>query len=230
MITNNEFVSRVVNNLKATTKDGHISDRFILNIGKTKAKYYMSQKLDELTLFREDGIITTIPCFELESVDYRDLGIFEFKVCRNIMKSINKLPEGIFGKNGSGIISVMNIEGEEDYDYISVQRFADLKKRKYTRDTTRYYTILDDHLILLDSTNQLLDLRMFVIDKKAALETSSCQTTSCKSVWEYEFVCPDRFLDRVVGDTLTEIGTLYRTSVEDTNPNLDSNQKSKTVQ
>lgn len=229
MITNNEFVSRVNNNLKALTKDGHISDRFILNIGKTKAKFYMSQKLDEMTLYREDGIISTISCFELESVDYKTCCIFEFNICRNIMRSINKIPDGIFGKNGSGIISVMNIEGEEDYDYITPQRFAELKKRKYTRDTTRYYTISDGYIILPNSTTQILELRMIALDKKEASDVSSChQSTNCKSIWEYEFVCPDRFLDRVVGDTLTEIGTFYRTSVEDSNPNLDTNQKGKT--
>jgi hypothetical protein len=230
MITNNEFVSRVSNNLKALTKDGHISDRFVLSIGKTKAKFYMSQKLDEMTLFREDGIVTTISCFELESVDYKSCGIFEFSVCKNIMKSIHKLPDGIFGKNGSGIFTVMNIENSEEYKYITPQRFAELRKRKYTRDTTRYYTIADGHIILPNSTNQLLELRMITPDKKAAEDVSSCTDSSCKSIWEYEFVCPDRFLDRVVGDTLTELGSLYRTSVEDSNPNLDVNQKSKTVQ
>ena len=57
MKTNEEFVSRVINNLKGVSKDGHVSRRFILGIGNDKARFLMAQKLDEMTLFREEGII-----------------------------------------------------------------------------------------------------------------------------------------------------------------------------
>ena len=102
MITNNEFVSRVVNNLKGLSKDAHISKRFILSTGRTKSKFLMSQKLDELTMFREEDCITTIPCFELERIDYKSCDIFEFRLCDKLMRSKHKLPEGFFGKNGAG--------------------------------------------------------------------------------------------------------------------------------
>ncbi len=69
MITNGEFVSRVVNGLKALTKDSHISARYIAHIGKIKAKFLMGQKLDEMTLFKEDGLITTVPCFRFYKVE-----------------------------------------------------------------------------------------------------------------------------------------------------------------
>ena len=40
MITNGEFVSRVVNGIHALDKDSHVSRRWILNIGRTKAESY----------------------------------------------------------------------------------------------------------------------------------------------------------------------------------------------
>lgn len=43
MITNGEFVSRVVNDLNSLNKDSHISRRWILNIGRTKAESYVAQ-------------------------------------------------------------------------------------------------------------------------------------------------------------------------------------------
>jgi hypothetical protein len=87
MITNNEFVSRVVNNLKAITKDGHISKRFFLSIGKIKAMFLIAQKLDEMTLFREDDIIVTIPCFEMQSVDSKSCDVFEFRSCQRVIEN-----------------------------------------------------------------------------------------------------------------------------------------------
>lgn len=230
MITNNEFVSRIVNNIKGLNKDSHISKRFILNTGKTKARFLLSQKFDELTMFREDGAITTIPCIELESIDSKSCEIFEFNMCQNIMRSKLKLPEGIFGKNGSGVVSVTNVDEQKTYKYITPNSFRTLQLRsKYSRDTTRYYYIKDGYLFLPNSTNELVEIRMLTLNKKEAEDISSCKECTCKSIWDYEFVCPDRFLDLVVKDTLQEIASIYRTSIEDANPNMDQNQKTATT-
>ena len=230
MITNNEFVSRVVNNLKALTKDDHISKRFILRTGRTKAKFLMSQKLDELTMFREEDCITTVSCFELERVDHKTCDIFEFRLCNKLMKSKHKLPEGFFGKNGAGIVSVTPVDEHTRYNFISPNQYIDLKKRKYARDTTKYYYIKDGYLYLPDSTVELVDLRLFTVYRHEALSLCGCNPSkTCKSVWDQEFICPDRFLDLIIKDTMNELATIYRTSVKDENPNLDSNQKTQTV-
>lgn len=230
MITNNEFVSRIVNNIKGLSKDSHISKRFILNTGKTKSRFLLSQKLDELSMFREDGVITTVPCVELDSIDSKACDIFEFNMCQSIMRSKLKLPEGIFGKNGSGVVSVTNVDEQKTYKYITPNSFRTLQLRsKYSRDTTRYYYIKDGYLFLPNSTNELVEIRMLTLNKKEAEDISSCKECTCKSIWDYEFICPDRFLDLVVKDTLQEIASIYRTSVEDANPNMDPNQKTATV-
>lgn len=233
MITNSEFVSRVVNGMKALTKDAHVSARYIAHIGKVKAKLYMSQKLDEMTLFKEDSIISSVNCFKLEKIKTKDCGIVEFALCDNIMKSCNKLPEGLFGKTGSSIISVMSIDGSKVYRYITPRKFVDIRKRKYRRKDSWFYYIKDEYLYLPDSNNELVDLTMIVVDKDAIETVSSCsdnyQKPSCKSKLDSEFVCPDRFLDLVVSATIQEVGTFYRTSIADENPNLDENQKTKTT-
>ena len=234
MITNAEFVSRVVNNIRAIHKDSHVSRRFILNIGKTKAKFLMSQKLDEFSMFREDGIISTIDCFRLSKIDSKSCSIFEFNLCDNLMRSVEKLPEGIFGKLGAGIVSVMSIDGGQEYHYISPQRYALLKRRsRYARDTSRYYYVKDGYLYLPNSTTELVEVRMFAIDRNEADSACNCGDDSknkCKSAWEAEFVCPDRFLDLVIKDTLQEVASIYRVTPPDENPNMDENQKSRTVQ
>lgn len=230
MITNSEFVSRIVNSIKALSKDGHISRRFILGIGAMKAKFLMSQKLDELTMFKEEGVFTHIPCFELSSVDVKKCDIFEFRVCDRIMKSDKKLPEGVFGKNGPGIIRLTNVDGSVNYDYIQPRKFSELKKRKYTRDTSKYYYVKDGYLYLPNSSNEIVEITMLATKGWEVLEVSSCSGgDSCKSFWEYDFVCPDRFLDLVVKDTLQEVASIYARSVEDSNPNMDPNSKGKTT-
>lgn len=233
MQTNGEFVARVVNGLKALSKDGRISKRFILSTGKTKSRFLLSQKLDEMTLFREEGIITHVPCLPMKSIDVKYCDIFEFKLCNNLMRSEEELPEGLFGKNGSGIISVMNVDSSETYTYINPRQFSAISKRKYTIKDTRFFYTRNGYLYLPNSNTELVDLELITLDRDEAMRMSTCKdnkTEKCTNVWDTEFICPDRFLDLVVKDTINELASVWRTSVVDTNPNMDENQKGKAEQ
>ena len=231
MKTNREFVSRVIGELRTLSKDSHISRRLVLSTGKDKARFLMAQKLDEMTLFREDGIISNIECFELENVPSISCGVMEFKLCKSVMRSVKEIPEGLFGKNGAGILSVTNIDGSDIFRYISPREFINLSKRKYVLSKDKYYTIKDRKIVLPDSEVEVVTLSMFALDKSQLDEVSSCcdEQAKCKTVWDYEFVCPDRFYDLVARDTLQELASIYRTSIVDENPNMDENQKSQTT-
>ena len=195
----------------------------------------MGQKNDEMTLFKEDNLISNIPCFRLKRVKTKDCGIVEFKLCDKLMKSCEKLPEGLSGKNGGGIFSVLNVDGSINYRYITPRRFSDIKKRKYRTGKVGYFYVQDGYLYLPDSENELVDVAMIVIDKDEADCVSECTDSEgaesgCNSKLDLDFICPDKFLDLVIKDTIQEMANFYRTSVVDENPNLDENQKTKTVQ
>lgn len=232
---NKDFVARVVNNLKALTKDGHVSRRFILKTGKTKSAFLISQKLDELSMSRELGIMTTIPCFEMEEILTKDCGVIEFKLCQNIMRSTCELPDLLFSKTGVSVFRVYNIANDYNYSYISPREFSQRGKRKYTIKNKKFFTVKDRRLFLLNSTSELVDIDILTMDKEKAGDMSTCSDKKatlpsvCTSTWDKEFVCPDRFLDIVIKDTLQEVASIYRTSIEDENPNMDSNQKSQTI-
>lgn len=235
MRSNGEFVARIVGGLKALSKDGRISKRLALFTGRDKAKYLMSQKLDEMTMFREEGLITEIPCVQLEKISTKSCDIFEFRLCTSLMRSSKKLPEGLFGKNGNSIISVTTVDGSEYYTYMDPKRFAAISKRKYVSKDTGYFYVRDGYLYLPNSSTELVDITMITMDSKEAKEMSDCDCESnsvselCKSVWDEAFICPDRFYDLVVKDSINELASVWRTSVADTNPNLDENQKGKTL-
>lgn len=232
MVSNAELVSRVAVGLRAISKDNAISRRYILSIARTKAKFLMSQKLDELKLFKQEEIKTEIPCFRMKRVKARDCGIVEFKLCNQLMKSCQKLPEGIFGNNGAGIFRVTNIDESLSYRYVTANEYDRKKKRRYKNPRARYFTIKNGYLYAPDSRSELLDIVMIVIDKDDAAIVSECggkPKISCKSSWESDFVCPNKLLDVVVRDTISEVANFYRTSIPDENPDMDEHQKSKTT-
>ena len=231
MATNGEVVSRVVTGERAVTKDGAMRWRYVLSILRTKAKFLMSQKLDELSLNKEEGIKTKIECFPMERIKSRDCGIVEFKLCNRVMISCNKLPETIYGKSGTGILRVTNIDESKEYKYVTDKEYARLRKRKYRNKTARYFTIKDDRLLCPESNAELLDIELIAIDKDEAEQTSSCapKESGCRNAWESDFVCPDRFLDLIVQDTISEVANYYRTGQPDENPNMDEHQKTQTT-
>jgi len=229
-MTNAEFVSRILNTNKLLTKDGHISRRHVLFAGRTKAKALISQRLDEFKLMNDQSIITSIKCFELESVDWTDCNVFEFKVCENIMKSTKKLPEIVTGKIGSAVLLVTSVDGSIIYDEISPRSFKNLQSRKYKIKTEDFYTIQDGYIVLPNSTNEIINLDVIVLDKYDAMQVAGCDCgEDCDSVWDMDFVCPDVHLETVITSTLQEIASIYSRTPKDENPNMDENQKSQTV-
>ena len=147
MISNREFVSRVSVGMRSISKDLAIPPRYVLSIGRIKAKDIMIQKLDELTLNKEEGIKTSIECFEMNRIKYKDCGVIEFKVCDTIMRSCKKLPETLFGKSGTGVLRVSSIDSRKDYRYITPKDYTRLKRRKYKNSLSRYFSIKDGYLL-----------------------------------------------------------------------------------
>jgi hypothetical protein len=232
MRTNAEFVSRIINDIKGLTKDGRVNRRQVLAIGQDKARFLMSQKLDELSMFREEGLITFIPCVEFEEEDLINCPFIDIRLCKTIMKSKKPLPEGLFGKIGAGIIEMTSVDGEHVIPYTTTQQQRNSKNFKHRRKTKGKYILRNNHAYLLDSDIEAVNLTMFVPEPYKTREISACcdAEEQCKSNWDYPFICPDRFLDIVVRDTLTEMTSIYRAIPEDSNPNLDANSKGKDTQ
>jgi len=231
MRTNAEFVSRIVNDVKALNKDGRINRRHVLAIGQDKARFLMAQKLDELTLFREEGLIMYVPCVELEEAPLIECDFLDMRICKSIMKSKKPLPEGLFGKTGAGILEVTTIDNEEKIAHTTLSQKRNAENYKHKRKAKGQYLFRSGHLFIVNQEIEAVNLTMFIIEPYKLREISGCcaEEEKCLSNWDYPFICPDRFLDVVVRDTLMEIAQIHRQMVEDTNPNLDPNQKGKTT-
>lgn len=229
MVTNLEFVSRVMNNLKSLSKDAHISRRFILNVGRVKASFLVAQKLDEMTLFLEEDISVRISCMKMEEVSVIDCPIVELRSCRDIMRSKCELPKLISGKNGVAILSVSNIDATEFLTLITERKYAGLKKRKLKYPTQKYFLYKNGYLYIPDLRWEYVSISMLSMEGSKIGNGCDCNDEddeNCTDVWGETFNCPDRLLEIVASQTLQELASIYRTSIEDENPNLDVNVKS----
>lgn len=228
-LTNRAFVTTVLESFKLSTKDSAPNREEILFRGITAAKYLITQKLAEGSLSNDDSILTSISCFELESVDSVQCQNIAFNICQSIMRSTKKLPEILTGKTGPKI-SVIDLGGET-YDYIAPDKYLEKQRNKRLSPLKKksYFSIDDNHLILPNSMVESVNVKILTLYPYQTAGYSSCgKQDCCKSNWDYPFVCPDTLEDAVVKMVQQSYAQFTARSIEDENANLDSNSKSIT--
>lgn len=228
---NSEFVSRVINGIRALNKDEHISKRYVLHIGRNKSRFLISQKLNDKSLFREDNLFETIRCFPMKKDDIVSCNIVAFRRCKSLMKSKHKIPELIYSKYGSSIIGVYSIDGGITFTPTTLTNYSLLKDRPNSKFISKYmYYIQDGYLYLPDSDIEAVDIVLITLENDVADEVSECNTENqCKSLWDYDFKCPDKLLEVVIQETLQEVLGTFRKIVPDENPNMDETLRGKTT-
>lgn len=225
---NSEIVSIVSNQLKYLNKDEHTSRRFILRKLREVARNLISQKLMDRTLYREDPLESWIECLQMERIDSIKCDIIEFKNCKDIMVSKQELPEVIYSRYGAGLSKAYSIDGEKEYDYITLRQY-NLNKRRRATNGKNFY-IKDNRLYLPDNTVERVNIPIITLETEKIPELNSCgNEQDCRSIWDFDFIGSDRFLQQVVGIVVQELAQTHRAIPEDENPNLDSNIKSSTT-
>lgn len=223
-MTNAEFVSRVINDLNSLSKDSRMSKRYILHIGRQKSEFYISQKLNDRSLHKEDNLYQTISCFELENIELIKCDIIEFRRCKSLMKSKQKIPKLVYSRYGNSLKEVTTVDSEVEFRHTTPSQYRRDKNRKEKSKDVMYY-VKDDYLYLIDSEIQVVDLYLLTVETEKIESTSSCsKEVNCKSLWDYKFVVPDKIKEVVIGETLKEVSTKKQVPTDE-NPNLNSNEK-----
>jgi len=236
-MTQGDLVSRVVNGLRALNHDQHVSRRYILNIAKSKSRFYIAQKLRENTLYRDSSLQTEIKCFKLEESNSIECGVYEFNRCESLMKSVKKLPELIYTKFGGSILRITNIDYSEEIFPLSLKNYSRNKKRPYYKllPSKKYYYEQDGYIYLPDSNIKAINVFLISTDSEAIQELNeNCEdcdesVDGCQSAWDLPFVNPDKLENLIISDTINEVFSTYARRTVDEHPNLDENIRSSNI-
>lgn len=234
-MTNGEFVSGIMNDGKLLSKDTKIPRRHILAKGRSIADTYIAQRLDSLDITFEYDIISIIDCLELERVEGIKCGVVDLRLCKNVMKSKNKLPKTINGRVGAGVLTVTSLDGDYEFSQVSSKTFRNKMKSKYVRDRQSYYVLEDGYLILPNSEVEYIRVELLALSEDE-VEDCGCNGDSgkksednCRTVWDEKFICPDNIFTMVRDKTMQEIASIYLQIRADENPDLDENTRSNTI-
>lgn len=230
MATYREIVSRIENSLNSLTKDTFIPRRYILSVFKSKAEFFMAQKLFDKTLFRETSLFKWVNCVQMVEEDIIKCGKLEFKRCKSLMKSKKKLPKVLWSKYGSSVILVTTIDGEKEYKLISQVDYMNLLKRPNSEKFIGKYALIypDNYLYIPDSEVKMVNILMYTLDEKSDDSSDCKECDDCESYWDKEVSISDKIREVVIQETLKEVSMRLQVP-KDENSNMDSNQKSATV-
>ena len=228
MATYREIVSRIENSLNSLTKDTFIPRRYILSVFKSKAEFFMAQKLFDKTLFRETSLFKWVNCVQMVEEDIIKCGKLEFKRCKSLMKSKKKLPKVLWSKYGSSVILVTTIDGEKEYKLISQVDYMNLLKRPNSEKFIGKYALIypDNYLYIPDSEVKMVNILMYTLDEKSDDSSDCKECDDCESYWDKEVSISDKIREVVIQETLKEVSMRLQIP-KDENPNSDSNIKSR---
>lgn len=233
-MTNGEFVSRIVNDIRSVNKDDVVPKKWILNIGKSKAKTYVAQHWFDLGLYEDASIVTYIPCLEMVEVKAIDCCDDLIPICKTLYRSKKRIP-GLIGiaSGTSSIIRITNIDNSRIFTRTTLRDFINDKQRMFSGVGDQFvYYVEDGYIYLPEETAAKINVKLITIEKREAMKLSSCGDSHdfdfCKSAWDDEFVAPLKLMEAIATQTLQEVLSRVQTP-EDENPNMDSNEKTRTV-
>lgn len=220
-----EFVSQITGLLKANNKDNRLPKRLILKVGEDVVTFLIAQKLMDRTISSETNLYTTIPCFEFEQIESKRCPSLEFRMCKTLMRSIKPLPKLVFSRLGASIKEVVALDGDFVFTFVDEAQYRRNKKRQCQLNNNIFvYLGTDNHLYIPDREILSVDITVLTIDNINAQKASDCtEENSCKSFWDYEFVCSDKLLESVKDVTLQRL-LMGKQIKEDQNPdNIEGN-------
>lgn len=218
---NSTLVSRILSTLKSNSKDGRLSRRLVLSVAESKAKFLISQKLNDKSLHREQNLYQTISCIEMVDDNIIKCPIIEFRSCRNLKRSKKKLPELIHSRYGHSLKEAVALDENTSFTNITPAQYR-LNKSRSLQVKGNYFYVKDGYLYLPDSEIQMVTLIILTQDLYDLDEICACKDGDCKSAWDYEFICPDKLLEVVIQETIKEL-SITKQIQEDGNPNLNPN-------
>lgn len=225
------MVSRIQNSLNTLDKDMFIPRRYILSVFKSKAEFFILQKMNEKKLFNSEDLFTWLECVPMERVSKASCNIPGIEQCETIMRSREKLPNILETDYGYAVLEATNIDYSKEFKLKTPTHLRRMSKgRYYSKFKGKYIYIIDGYLYAPDTDIKMFNLYVVSFDEKFD-DCSSCkdEKTKCESYWDKKLKVPKKLYEVIMQETLREIS--MRIGIpKDENPNMDSNQKTQTVQ
>ena len=149
MTTIGEAISRVRGQIKATTEDAFITDRYIYSLIKKYAQLFMRRQDNANKLMKFNSVWRELKYVKLIEVDKVEASCVGMKTNCIIKRTEKKLPTFMQGYWGPLIRTVSSIDGGVEVQPTTPGGYVSMSKTTtFKYNTAKYYWFLDGYLYL----------------------------------------------------------------------------------
>ena len=143
----NEVISRIRGQVKGSTEDAFLTDRYIYSLVIKFAQILMRRQDFANKLMKFNPVWKTLPFIELIDVDKVEAKCTGISSGCTIKRSKDKLPEMIEGYWGPLIRTVSSIDGSQELQATQPGTYTSMTKTtSFKYNTTRYFWWLDGYI------------------------------------------------------------------------------------
>jgi len=227
MVTNREFYSEIINELKAISIDSWISPYFILAKGRSVFGDFIKKSNDvEQSLYKVSEAWLELECLPLMEVAVSEcnLGIGD---CKKLMRTKDRIPDTFDSRYGNLIKQVTNINFSNFYEPTTPRGYKNIQKRQ-DQSKKNYYFFIGGYIYIpvkgdISAPEQV---RIELVPQKswevAILNNKNKPCIDCKDTCikplDYPFICTESLLSAVKQETVKQIAQVYLKVIPDDYP------------
>ena len=215
-MTVRETIAQIRKTVNSVNTDVRLSNRFIYNKLMDVVKLLMKREADTRKIYRSIESFKSISCIKLQPEDLKVCTNLYLPGCRNIMKSVNKIPKTFIGNTGS-ILLVYNIDKSIQFTQTTPSNYLNVLRREF-KSPQKYFWISDDYLYIPDSFIEE------VIIYGVFLDLSQTTDDKCFSLLDADSSIPDWLRTDAIRVTVGEIASVTKRISQDESTELNSNK------
>jgi hypothetical protein len=232
-MTNRQLISETWNDLRAISVDDYLPPQFVISKAIDIAADYIKKENDSRRVYKLQEGWKVINCLNLIDVPITSCEALDTYVCKRLQRTKYRLPSTFSTRYGNLIKYVSSVNLETYYEPIFPKQWRAIQNRQYVDFRKKYYFFIDGYIYIPNSDVETITIEAYfkkpwLVDSLIQDECESCDVPDCiDSPLDYEFVCPEYLLHNVKQQLITELASVYGKFVKDSNPDLDSNIKTK---
>lgn len=233
-MTIKQFISDVMNDLRAQNIDDFISPKFI---------YYKSTDIIS-DFMKKDNTVNrrltrlsegwkSIECLDMEEVPLIECCEVDALSCEKLMKSKYAIPNTFTSSFGNIIEFVSSPNLGSFYDPTTPRVWQTIQKRKDKDKKKKYYFIIDNFLYIPIPKGELgtpesIRLKAWFIEPWKAEDLNAilqCKDNYCRDIYGSQMPVPEYMRNSVTVELLNQLRQIYLQVRPDNYPNLNTEDK-----
>ena len=235
-MTIKQFISDVMNDLRAQNIDDFISPKFI---------YYKSTDIIS-DFMKKDNTVNrrltrlsegwkSIECLDMEEVPLIECCEVDALSCEKLMKSKYAIPNTFTSSFGNIIEFVSSPNLGSFYDPTTPRVWQTIQKRKDKDKKKKYYFIIDNYLYIPIPKGELgtpesIRLKAWFIEPWKAEDLNAllqCKDNYCRDIYGSQMPVPEYMKNDVTKELLTQLRSVYLQIQKDEYPDMSSTNKNQ---